>query len=191
MQNDHTSKIIAFHADHKRMPTYSEMAELFGFKSKNAVYRLVQKLLDAGTVAKDSMGRLIPTTMFSEIPVLGSVKAGLPSPTDVIDDDTINLNDFLIRKRGETYMITVDGDSMIDAHIANGDLVIAERSATARDGQIVIADVDGECTMKYFRQDKNNPNKVWLEPANKHFKNIYPENGMEIVAIVRGVVRKY
>ena len=87
--------------------------------------------------------------------------------------------------------MTVDGDSMIDAHIADGDLVIAERTNHARDGQIVIANVDDEFTMKYFRQDKKNPDRVWLEPANKNFENIYPENGMEIVAVVRGVVRKY
>ena len=191
MQNDPLQKIIAFNATHKRMPSYSEMAELFGFKSKNAVYRLVQKLLDSGSVAKDSLGRLVPTNMFSEIPMLGSVKAGLPSPTDEVLDDTVDLNDLLIRKRGETYLMTVDGDSMIDAHIANGDLVIAERTSTARDGQIVIANVDDEFTMKYFRQDAKNPDRVWLEPANKNFENIYPENGMEIVAVVRGVVRKY
>ena len=174
------------------MPSYSEMAELFGIKSKNAVYRLVQKLLDAGTVAKDSMGRLIPTNMFSEIPMLGSVKAGLPSATDeALIDDTVNLNDLLIQKRGETYLMTVDGDSMIDAHIADGDLVIAERTNTARDGQIVIANVDGEFTMKYLRRDDKNPSKIWLEPANKHFKNIYPENNLDIVAVVKGVVRKY
>ncbi len=192
MPNDPLQKIIAFHSDNKRMPSYSEMAELFGFKSKNAVYRLVQKLLDSGSVAKDSLGRLVPTNMFSEIPMLGSVKAGLPSATDeALIDDTVDLNDLLIRKRGETYLMTVDGDSMIDAHIANGDLVIAERTNTARNGQIVIANVDDEFTMKYFRQDTKNPDRVWLEPANKNFSNIYPENGMEIVAVVRGVVRKY
>lgn len=173
------------------MPSYSEMMELFGFKSKNAVYRLVQKFVDAGIVAKDTMGRIIPTGIFNEVPLLGSVKAGLPSPTEELVEETINLNDFLIKKREATFMIEVDGDSMIDAHIADGDMVIVERATTARPGQIVIANVDGEHTMKYFRQDPKNPQKVWLEPANKDFENIYPENGMEIVAIVKGVVRKY
>lgn len=173
------------------MPSYSEMMELFGFKSKNAVYRLVQKFIDAGIVVKDKMGHLIPTNIFTEVPMLGSVKAGFPSATEELVEETINLNDFLIQKRDKTYMIEVDGDSMIDAHIADGDMVIAERATFAKDGQIVIANVDGEFTMKYFRQDNKNPHKVWLEPANKNFENIYPENGMEIVAIIRGVVRKY
>ncbi len=77
---------------------------------------------------------------------------------------------------------------MIDAHIADGDIVIAERTNTAKDGDIVIAQVDGEFTMKYLRS-KNN--KLWLEPANKNFKPIYPEYELSIVAVIRGVVRKY
>lgn len=186
--NDPLQTLIAFHADHKRMPSYSEMAELFGFKSKNAVARVISKLIDAGTLAKDSMGRLIPTSIFSEIPLVGSVKAGLPSATDEAIDETVDLNDLLIQKRGSTYMVTVDGDSMIDAHIEDGDMVIAERTNSARDGQIVIANVDGEFTMKYFRT-KNG--KSWLEPANKNFKNIYPEQNLDIVAVIKGVVRKY
>lgn len=191
MHNDQTKKLIDFHASQKRMPTYSEMMGLFGFKSKNAVFRLVQKFIDAGIVAKDAMGHLVPTSVFSEVPILGSVKAGFPAATEEMIEETINLNDFLIQKRDKTYMVEVDGDSMIDAHIADGDMVIAERATTARDGQIVIANVDGEFTMKYFRCDPRNPQKVWLEPANKNFSNIYPEHGMEIVAVIKGVIRKY
>jgi repressor LexA len=77
---------------------------------------------------------------------------------------------------------------MIDAHIEDGDMLNAERSISAKDGQIVIAQVDGECTMKYFRQTGN---KVWLEPANKQFKPIFPENDLQIIAVIKGVIRKY
>ena len=136
------------------------------------------------------MGHLIPNALFTEIPLLGSVKAGFPSMTEEISDSTLNLNDFLIQKKDKTYLVEVDGDSMIDAHIADGDMVIAERTNTARDGQIVIASVDGECTMKYFRQNPKT-GKAWLEPANKQFHPIYPENSLEIIAVIKGVVRKY
>ena len=77
---------------------------------------------------------------------------------------------------------------MIDAHIAHGDLVIVERTNQAKDGQIVIAEVDGEWTMKYYKQKGG---KVWLEPANKNFKAIYPTQELKVSAIVKGVVRKY
>ena len=85
-------------------------------------------------------------------------------------------------------MLTVDGDSMIDAHIADGDMVLVEKTNTAKDGQIVIADVDGEFTMKYFRKKDN---KIWLEPANKDFKPIYPTMYLNVTAVVKAVIRKY
>ena len=160
MEQDHKQKLVRFLDREKRMPTYSEMLSLFGFKSKNAVSRLVDKLVDAGLVAKDSLGRLLPMPALTEVPMLGLV----------------------------TYILEVDGNSMIDAHIADGDMVIAERTETARDGDIVIAEVDGEFTMKYFRKDGA---KVWLEPANKDFKPIYPTTGLKVCAVVKGVVRKY
>ncbi len=169
------------------MPSYTEMMALFGFKSKNAVYRVITKLIAAGIVAKDKLGHIIPSAQFDELPMAGLVKAGLPAPGEMLSD-TLNIEDYMVRKREHTYLLEVDGDSMIDAHIADGDMVIAERVQSAKDGDIVIAQVDGEFTMKYFKQKGD---KVWLEPANKAFKNIYPTESLEIVAIVRGVMRKY
>ncbi len=180
--------LINFYEREKRMPSYREMMSLFGYKSKNAVYRLVQKLLAAGVVAQDQIGRLIPTAHFNEIPMGGLVKAGLPSSADALTD-SVDLNALLIKKRSETYLLEVDGDSMIEAHIEPGDIVVVEKTQHARIGDIVIAMVDGEHTMKYFRKDTKG--KVYLEPANKHYKNIYPTQSLEIVGIVRGVVRKY
>ncbi len=169
------------------MPTYSEMLTLFGFKSKNAVAKLVEKMIDAGIVVKDSLGKLLPTAQFDSMPLLGSVKAGFPSAVDEVLE-TLNLEDYLVRKKRETYMVEVDGDSMIDEHICDGDIVIAERTNVARNGDIVIANIDGEFTMKYLRTDGK---KSWLEPANKKFKPMYPKHSLAVVAIIRGVIRKY
>ncbi|MDO8510268.1 MAG: transcriptional repressor LexA [bacterium] len=188
MDTHYISKITSFYHAHKRMPTYSEIAALLGFRSKNAVYKLVQKLVDEGIVDKDKSGRLLPRRLESELPLLGLVKAGFPSPAEEELRDSMNLEDFLIEKKESSYLLEVDGDSMIDAHIAKGDLVIAERSEKASDGDIVIAEVDGEWTMKYFR---DRGGKVWLEPANKQYKPIYPTEGLRIAAIVKGVIRKY
>ena len=170
------------------MPTYSEMMSLFGFKSKNAVSRIVDKLIDAGYITKDPLGRIMASAAFTEVPMVGLVKAGFPSPSEDLMETTMNIENYLIKKKESTYIFEVDGDSMIDAHIADGDLVIAERTETAKDGEIVIAEVDGEFTLKYFRKQGS---KVWLDPANKKFKPIYPINDLKICAIVRGVIRKY
>lgn len=170
------------------MPTYSEMMELFGFKSKNAVFKVVEKLIEAGLVAKDHLGRLTPTKSFGEIPLLGYVTAGLPATVEEELLDTVSLDDFLIQKKEFMYMLEVDGDSMIDAHIEKGDMVIVERANTAKDMQIVIAEVDGEFTMKYFRKEGN---KVWLEPANKNYQPIYPTQSLNVIAVLKAVIRKY
>lgn len=187
MHNDYTQKLIAFHESHKRMPTYTEMMSLFGYKSKNAVARLVDKMIAAGIVTKDKLGKLLPTNMFDSVPLLGSVKAGFPSAVDEVLE-SLNLENYLIKRKKETYMVEVDGDSMIEEHICDGDIVIAERTSAAKNGDIVIAQIDGEFTMKYLRTDGK---KSWLEPANKKFKPMYPKHELNVVAVIRGVIRKY
>ena len=188
MRNPHQIKLESFYSENKRMPSYSEMMKLFGFKSKNAVFKVVEKLIDAGLVAKDHLGRLTPHNSFGEVPLLGLVTAGLPASVEEELAESVNLDDFLIEKKAFTYMLEVDGDSMIDAHIEKGDMVLVEKATTAKDGQIVIAEVDGEFTMKYFRKKGD---KVWLEPANKNYKPIYPEHSLNINAVLKAVIRKY
>jgi repressor LexA len=185
--NNQSEKLISYYKSNKRMPSYSEMMKLFGYKSKNAVFKLVEKFVEAGVVMKDSMGRLIPNSLFDEIPLLGSVKAGFPSDVTEIRN-SMNLEDFLIDKSKDTYILEVDGDSMIDAHIADGDMVIVERADRAKDGEIVVAEIDGEWTMKYWREKGT---KAWLEPANKNFKAMYPEQSLRVAARVKAVIRKY
>lgn len=170
------------------MPTYSEMMKLFDFKSKNAVFKTVEKMINAGVVAKDHLGRLIPSDNFGEIPMCGFVTAGLPASVEEELADTVNLEDLLIKNKPMTYMLEVDGDSMIDAHIEKGDMVLVEKTNQAKDGDIIIAEVDGEFTMKYFKKEGS---KVWLEPANKNYKPIYPEHSLNINAVVKAVIRRY
>lgn len=188
MENKYQGQIEKFYNQNKRMPTYSEMMGLFGFKSKNAVSKIVDKLMEAGTVAKDHLGRLVPTEGMGEIPKLGFVTAGFPADVEAEMADKVNLDDFLVGKKAFTYMLEVDGDSMIDAHIESGDMVLVEKTSVAKDGDIVIAEIDGEFTMKYF---KKKGEKVWLEPANKNYKPIYPTHSLNITAIVKAVIRKY
>ena len=170
------------------MPSYSEMLKLFNFKSKNAVFRVVEKLINAGLVAKDHLGRLVPTQSFGEIQFVGLVTAGLPASVEEELADTVNLEDMLVGKKELTYMLEVDGDSMIEAHIEKGDMVLVEKTSVARDMDIVIAEVDGEYTMKYYRHKEG---KVLLEPANKNYKPIYPEHSFNIIAKLKAVIRKY
>jgi len=181
-------KIAIFYQNKKRMPTYAEIMILMGFRSKNAVYKLANRLIEAGFLTKDAQGHLIPRKLFGEIRKLGLVEAGFPSAAEEELADTMSLDDYLIENKQATYLLEVKGDSMIDAGICEGDLVIVERGKEPKTGNIVIAEIDGAWTMKYYRKKGN---EVYLEAANKNYKPIYPKQELKISAIVRGVVRKY
>jgi repressor LexA len=135
--------------------------KLVGFKSKNAVYKLVNKLVEQKVLDKDSQGRLIPNKLVGEIPILGLVEAGFPSPAEEELADTMSLDDYLIENKQATYLLEVKGDSMIDEGIKEGDLVLVERRGDPKDGDIVIAEVDGGWTMKYF---KKKGGLIYLKP---------------------------
>lgn len=185
---DFKTKLEDFYGENRRMPSYSEMASLFGFRSKNAVFKIVQKMLDVGLVVKDHLGRLIPSEDFGKIRKLGFVTAGFPASVEEEICDTVNLDNLLIKNKSITYMLEVDGDSMIDAHIEKGDMVLVEKKNYAEDGDIVVANIDGEFTLKYFKKEGE---KVWLEPANKNYSPLFPVYNLNIVAVLKAVVRKY
>ncbi len=186
--NDYKNKIISFYRRQKRMPSYAEIMKLVGFKSKNAVYKLINKLVEEGIINKDSSGKLTPNRMFNEVPLLGLVEAGFPTATEEQSTDTLCLEDYLIKDKDSSYLLEVKGDSMIEEGIKEGDLVVVERRGDPKDGDIVIAEVDGGWTMKYY---KKKGDMVYLQPANKNYLPIYPEYDLKIAAIVKGVVRKY
>src|SRR5215813_1140693 len=180
--------VIDFYRSRHRMPSLQELAALYGFRSKNAAAKVVAKLLDAGLVAKDPTGRLLPTRHFAPLRVLGAIEAGFPSPAEEELGDTLDLDEFLIRNKEATYILKVTGDSMNGAGILPGDMVLVERGLEPRDGDIVIAQIDHSWMMKYFRKRGR---QVFLEAANKKYKPFYPKEELKIAAVVIGVVRKY
>ncbi len=186
---DQKRKVVQFYKRNKRMPGYKEIMDMLGFKSKNSVHKLISRLVEDGTVSKDSQGRITPNQLFGEIPLLGLVEAGIPTMAEEEELDTVRLEEFIVDDKEKSYLLEVKGDSMIDAHIEEGDYVLVERKGEPRIGDIVIAEVDGGWTMKYFRRDKKGT--PYLEPANKKYDNIYPEESFHVAAIVKAVIRKY
>lgn len=177
-----------FYAAERRIPGYNEMLTLFGYKSKNAVFGLLQKLEQLGYISKEN-GKLAPTDrLIGSIRLLGSVQAGFPSPAEEELIDTLSLDRFLVERPEATFMLKVTGDSMIDAGIQPGDMVLVEKGRSPRNNDIVIAEVDGEWTMKYFMKDRKG---VRLEPANRAYTTIRPTQSFNVGGIVRSVIRKY
>ena len=186
---DKVTRLRKFIRDANRLPTYREMLPLLGYRSKNAVHGFTNKLTEHGYLRRDRDGNFSPTTMLTgSTRLLGSVQAGFPSPAEEELADLMSLDEYLVRRPENTFMLTVSGDSMIDAGIHAGDLVIVERGANARSGQIVVAQVDGEWTLKYYVKDRAG---IRLDPANSNFKFIRPQRSLVIGGVVRGVVRRY
>lgn len=185
---NYIQKIQRFYKEKKRMPSFAEIANLCGFKSKNSVTKLVDKFMEAGLILKDDRGKLIPGRLFKEIPLLGVVEAGFPTAAEQEELDTISLDEFLIKKKEATFLLKVQGDSMIDAGIMQGDLVLVERGCEPRIGDIVIANVDSGWTMKYLVKKGTH---LVLQPANKNYPTIIPQSELKVAAVVRAVIRKY
>lgn len=177
-----------FYGQNGRMPSFSELGDLWGLKSKNAVSKVIDKLLSTGILEKDKRGRLIPRSILHSVKLLGSVEAGFPSPAEEELADTISLDDLLIQDRKATFMLKVSGDSMVEAGILPDDMVVVDKGLTPKNGDIVIAQVDGEWTMKYFRKKGR---EVVLVPANPKYKTIKPEIDLTIAGVVTAVIRKY
>ncbi len=182
-------KLVAFYKKHGRFPGYKEIMAFTGFRSKNAVFKLIERLVDEGVVEKDRRGRLSPGNFGTGIRLLGLVEAGFPSAAEEELLDTMDFDEFLVPNKEASYLLRVKGDSMIDAGIRQGDMVIVERRQNYKVGQIVVAMVDGEYTMKYLRQKKDG--SYYLEPANENYQPIYPTESFKVEAVVTGVVRKY
>ena len=184
----HFKKISGFYHRKKRMPSYREIMQMTGFKSTNAVHRMVTKMVADGLMKKEKNGRLAPDRTFFTVPLLGTITAGFPSHAEEELADALSLDEFLIRNRDATYVLVVDGDSMKDAGIMPGDMVLVERGSAAKSGDIVVALVDNQNTVKRYMKDGN---KVYLKPENSRYENIYPQGELCIQGVVTGLLRFY
>jgi SOS regulatory protein LexA len=196
MRNNNDEKYIklitSFYRKNRRIPTYAELMEITGYSSRASVFGLIERLISRNIFQKDSSGRLSPTKQFVsglfERPKLGIVEAGFGYDADTIADDSHAIDEYLIDKPEATFLLTVKGESMIEAGIRPGDIIVAERGSEAKNGDIIIAEVDGAWTMKYYRNDGG---KITLIPANRTIKPYSPKESFTISAVVKGVVRKY
>ena len=118
-----------------------------------------------------------------------SVSAGFPSPAQDFVEKSLDLNELCVSHPHATFFVRAQGDSMIEAGIHSGDVLVVDRSLTARHGDIVIACIHGEMTVKTLELKPN----VLLRPKNKAYKAIHitEESELEIFGVVTGVVRKY
>ena len=111
-----------------------------------------------------------------------------PSPADEEMADALSLDEWLITNREASFLLRVSGASMIDAGLLEGDMVILERGRQPKNGDIVVAEIDHEWTVKHYRKDGE---QIILVPANKNYKPLIAEEELKIAGVVTAVVRKY
>lgn len=173
-----------------RLPSYSEMAKALGFKAKNAAFKLTHRLVASGHVEKSVGGRLVPGPAFFTIELGdGEVRAGFGwegSATALLQAQA--LEKFLIAKPSETVFLKVRGDSMVDAGILSGDIAVVERSAHAVHGDVVVAEIDGDHTIKEFRTDYGQPR---LASHGQDKRSVSAKETLNIFGVVKGIVRSY
>jgi len=180
--------LVAFYRSSKRMPTYTEMMDLFEVRSKSVVSYWIDKLIEKGILEKDGQGFLKLSGISFGIPLVGNVAAGLPVSAEESSRYVVSMDEYLVAKPDSSFLLRVTGDSMIGAGIMEGDLVIVERNRTPKNGDIVLAEVDSQWTMKYFRRQGR---EVVLEAANPAYPLIHPKEELKIGGVITASVRKY
>ena len=137
--------------------------------------------------------------MARQAQVAGSVVAGFPSPAEQYLEPPLDLNELLVKRPAATFFVKVEGDSMVGAGIHDGDLLVVDRSLTPASGDIIIAAVDGEFTVKTYRTgvrtgaDGRRHRFVDLEPANPDYPTIVITPGHELLTFgkVTAVIHRF
>jgi len=183
-------------AERGRPPTLAEIAGRAGLASSSTVHKHLELLEERGLLKRRRRGRrrgvdLLPAAQSGsavEVPLLGRIVAGRPIET-IAEQRAVALPRDLARGR-RTYVLQVKGDSMVEEQILDGDYVVVEERAVPRNGEVVVALVDGrEATLKTYRRDRG---RVRLIPAHPSMKPIVvrPE-ALRVQGIVSGVLRRY
>ncbi len=167
-------------------PTVREIGRELGLSSSATVHAYLHRLYERGYLKrKDRYWEL--ATGFSAIPLVGIVPAG--SPVEIFESlgEEIELPEWMVSNNADTAAFRVQGESMRDAYIQDGDVVVVKRAANAEAGEMVVALMeDFSITLKRLRRDKE---KMWLMPENPEFQPIY--DPFQLVGKVVGVLRRY
>lgn len=178
-------------------PSFEEIAESFGYASLATVHEHLSNLERKGYIRKSynesrsiellSPGQGEPTV---ELPLLGAVAAGLPIEV-VQDNETLAVPPDMVRRQKDNYVLRVEGNSMIEEQIRDGDYIVVQAQESAEDGQMVVALVSGEAaTVKKLYRERGG--RIRLQPANPTMEPILVDAAdVQVQGIVVGVIRKY
>jgi repressor LexA len=190
--------VRAYQRDRGIAPTHREVCDRFGFSSYGTAYKHLKLLAEKGYLKRDRHQRrgleLLPSAGAAEgrdfeLPFYGRIAAGRPIEA-VAGDETVPVPPLLVHDRPtDHYVLQVSGDSMVDEGIHDGDWVVVERRERARTGEMVVALVADEVTLKRFFPEGD---RVRLQPANAAMAPIWvPARDLRVQGIVVGLMRRY
>lgn len=187
--HEHLAMLQGYYAEHRVLPSYARLMSLLGFASKSAVKKVLERLEGGGMLERTPDGDWAPSERFFDRAIATQpVPAGMPISADSDIHEQITIDRFLIQQPAKTVLIRVKGDSMVEAGIHDGDLAVVERKSEATQGDIVVAVVDDQFTLKTLARDKDG---YHLLPANPNYPVIRPNGKLEIFGVLVGLVRKY
>ena len=187
---DYLGRLRDYYAENRRIPSFQRIAELMGFASKAAASKLMDRLAGAGFFerAPDDEAWIPGERFFERSLAEMAVRAGAPDMIEGSQGQLFLVDRYLVRQPSRTVMVPVKGDSMIDAGIHDGDIVVVVRTKAANAGDFVIAIVDDEFTLKELALEKG---KFVLKPHNPAYPVIRPQGELEIFGVVTGLVRRF
>lgn len=183
----HLARLRSHWKRHAAFPAMEKLCDVVGLASKSSVFTLIGRLVEAGYLERVD-GRIAPTRKFFARPLLSPVRAGQPQPASQEEPELLTIDDYLIDDPNRTSLHKVKGDSMKDAGIFEGDLVVVEHNTPTKPGDTVVAWADNELTVKTLLLDPEG--RYYLQPANSAYPPIFPSSTLEVMGVVIGVVRK-
>ncbi len=187
---EHLQTLRDYFAAHRILPPYSELGNVLGFSGKAGAFKLAQRLVETGHLQSAAGGRLAPADRFFDLPVLDCKLGGGTIDVDSWSGrpDAHELSLLLVEHPSKTVLVRIQGDSMIEVGVLDGDTAVVELGDSANSGDFVAAIVEGQCTVKELRFERSKP---ILVPHNKHHQVIRPRQDFKILGVVKGIIRRY
>lgn len=186
---EYLAKLQDYYARWRSLPSYAKIGRLLGIASRSAAGKVLNRLRKEDYLTRTPDEVWVPTRRFFERPLSDfHIPAGHPVTTGDVGGEAYVVDEYLVDTPSKTTLIPVKGDSMTGVGIFDGDLAVVERDRTAGVGDIVVALVDGEMTLKTLAQRGD---QTVLAPANPDYPEITPQGALEILGVMVGLVRKY
>ncbi len=190
--------IRTYQFEYGKSPTIREMKENFGVSSDNSILKHLKALEEKGFIKKDDTPRGIGLLNSVKeklsggssfrLPILGMIPAGGPVISEEYVEGYMNIGEEMASNAEDYFLLTVTGNSMVDAGIFEGDLVLVDMKKSPKDGDIVVALVDGSNTLKRLVKKDG---KTYLKAENKDYSDIFPENELSIQGVIKTLIRQY